>query len=274
MSGNQRQAFRFRFPANKQAGKLSLGNETIKIRLVDQSASGFSVLTPAHPLATSDGILRLETMTAAYEVRVINLVQEKGEYRLGLSLISEIADSRKKASLSAWSPAAQSGDRINSKVLPITLGLLLAVGVVLILVAALDLFVPTSVTLESKNPLVGETNSTLAQEPTPVRSPRSSKANTAARENSELQQRVDLLGAAVFMMPDVAKRLELTPQQIKNISRIVQKTAAAESQLASSGNDGKPNPARSRDLLRQSRDEARNLLNPDQAKQWDALLGE
>lgn len=274
MSGNQRQAFRFRFPTNKQAGKLSMGSESIKVRLVDHSASGFSLLAPIHPLATSDSLLRLETTTASYEVRVVNLAKEKGEYRVGLAVEREITDSRKvKAVSSAWSAATPHPGCRMARGVAIALGAIVAAGGVLALVVALNLFSESDL-LENKSLLTGETSPASLVEQRTIRPPSHSEGNTSSRVNPELQQRFDQLGAAAFMMPEVAKRLELTPQQIKTISRIVQKTAAAESQLASSGNDGKANPSRSRDLRRKSRDEARNVLNAEQAKQWDALIGD
>jgi hypothetical protein len=268
MSRNQRQAFRFRLPANKQAGKLSLGDETVKVRLVDHSANGFSLWSPKHAMATSGNLLRLETASAVYEVRVVHVAEEDGGYRLGLAVVNEITDSWKpKTSMFSWLPVGRTANQLVASVLPIFLGVLFAAGVVLIPVVGLELLKPAAQPPQHKTFVMSDAKSDHKA----TRSARTSTGSLTSRVNAELQQRTDQLGAAVFMMPDVAKKLDLTPQQIKNISRIVQKTTAAES--VARGNQSKPAATRSRDLLRQSRDEARSVLNADQAKQWDALVG-
>jgi hypothetical protein len=192
---------------------------------------------------------------------------------LGLAVVNEITDSWKpKVSLFSWMPVGRTANQLVASVLPIILGVLFAAGVVLVPVVGLELLKPVARPPQSKTLVMNETGSSTAQHGSSRKSHISS-SSLSSRVNAELQQRLEQLGAAVFMMPDVSKKLDLTPTQVKNISRIVQKTAAAESQYASGGNEGKPNASRTRDLLRKSRDEARSVLNADQAKQWDALLG-
>jgi len=101
MNSEQRQSFRIRIPEELEHAVLRVGGKTVEVRLVDESAGGFSIAIDHKVKAAPGNILRLRTAAGWHEVRVIHVLACDEGVLLGLVRLKDLEDPRHASPQSA-----------------------------------------------------------------------------------------------------------------------------------------------------------------------------
>jgi len=182
MADDQRKSYRIVL-APLQEAYLTLGDRSLPVRLLDQSAGGFGVLCPGDPKVVPGDLARLQVEDTVFEVRVASVRPHKpllsaavaaGEsdrpqpltaFRLGLERIRDLGPSdhpRRQAKRPDWWPWRQSGRTVSA--LPAA-----AVGVALLLATVPLAAVMSNSGSDRAQPGTTRTSETETKPPAPAR---------------------------------------------------------------------------------------------------------
>jgi hypothetical protein len=273
----------FRFPSGDAIqGQLVLaGRRRWPISIVDQSASGFGVLTDSRPPLKCGDLVELRTDSFVCETRVAHVTEvERGRsgneesqpparFRIGLIRLRDISiksDERKgdvrHPRLRHFFPKATQN--------PIAL---FAAAFLAVVVASATIGVLSS-TDSAEQRGVNSRNNQLVSSEGPLNKRNSSsesvgtenRSTIPAKRNAQLDSTAvelrRLPGAVPFVMTGVVHELDLSDVQIERIHRIIDDT-----------NEAIAKHDEMRRLLENARRDAIGVLTVQQRRQWESLSG-
>lgn len=304
----QRRSFRCAV-SGSQSVELRIDGQRYPGRMLDQSAGGFAVLLDRSPQAGEQSAVALHTDAGDFEVRVAFVLEDatagkshaSGEpapqrFRVGLALIRDIDPLE-----GGTSPGLGTLVRLAlGCLLPrSTSTMLTGLGLVLLLAAVPVVMLPLFGHIMACPTKCGEPAAvrTSRHAAGPEREGRQAVARTGAgglgskpRGNSAFGQHISgavqglakahhnelrrlasgAPGAAVFELPEVARRLRLTPQQRQHLSQLAERTEASLAELGAHAHrfDREQRAARRQALLDAARHEAEAALDEAQQAQW------
>jgi len=282
-SQDQRQSYRIPVTTVRRGCELTVGDQTLSARLLDQSAGGFAVLVDRLAGLDVDHMAQLATDSGSYSVRVVHIAELPGAdslsggvktiYRLGLSREGEaIPDLQPSTRWFAPSLLFRSGPSNPSGGLMLVLGGLLAVGAVAVALwltgtgwSVDSLVDPNAMDSGPSIRSYFQNDGRATKQPA-----RSSKRSEPLQDESFRR----LPGATAMTLPAVADRLELSDAQREKIQTLIDETAEAIRDLGQQSR-GLPRGeiARQRaELLDRSRQEALKQLNEQQRAAWEELM--
>lgn len=302
-NSDQRKSFRCAVVDGRQRCELTLGDDIVPAKLVDESAGGFAVLVHRPAAPTSDQPAQIRTAGGCYHVRLVHIQEvlnddeeneEKEEatepgawYRLGLRRLNEVVTPERPGfwrRLQSLFPASRQW-RVPDG-FPLVSGLLLiAVGVGV-----------TIVLMNSPWALWKQEDFRMPDSPEPVApfskgfqppsesgwspklpffsdgagKPESSRGTSPSGINALLH----LPGAAPLALPEVVQRLQLTEDQQQRIRQLIESTEQAVREVNGRSMNGKRHRVleeRTR-LLDQARREAIQLLTDEQRAEWQKMV--
>jgi hypothetical protein len=262
------------------AGELILADRSrLPVRLIDQSADGFAVLTHGPPPLGRGDVVQFQTDDFLCEVRVahmteIRLGNEDGDksdsevlFHLGLKRLRDLSiasdEQQQRGRQIRWRVVPQG---FHSSLPAIILGML-AVAVILAVFFGILRSSP-SAQPEAKSPIDPPvaTGNALAKRDALSNQAESSKGPTPAppRPSVALDLKPDdlkrLPGALPFVIDGVARELQLRDAQLEAIRHIIDDT---DQTIAKN--------EESRALLDASRQRVLGLLDPQQRRRWAAM---
>jgi hypothetical protein len=274
----------FRFVVNDETeGELILAdNSRFPVRLLDQSAGGFTVLTDGPPPISCGDVVQFQTDHVLSEVRVvhtteIDLANEDSQdsrserrFQIGLMRLRDLSVKLDEQD--------QPSQRVRWRVFRHTFdgsrGAIIS-GVLAIAVISAAVFSILNSTPSGQRPVgkssidpVVATGTSLAKRDTLSDSAESPNGPTVSppRQSGQLDFRPDELkhlpGALPFSMAAVVRELQLTDAQLESIRHIINDTDQAIARNAEN-----------RLLLDASRRKALSLLDAQQRRRWAAMSG-
>lgn len=239
---NRRQAHRFPTPPKRSDAVLKVGDDSIAVRVLDESATGFALQIDQHPGVYEGEIVWLHSGACWTKVRVVRIHADSAGVSLGVIRVTEApdaADPAKKLAARYWRMPK------NNRV-PVIIAL--AVLLTLTLVPLLRVW------------QLGATTPPITSDET-------------AREAGGLGQEafhawVRDAGPAVFLAADIAGVLGLSERQIERIQRI----AGRSQQAVALAKDTGASLVEVRQMLLDAQNEARQVLNAHQQAKWEELV--
>lgn len=284
---------------------LLVGRREIPAGIVDESSGGFCILVGQAAGVEVEAVVRLRTKTGCYEVRVANIQRVSNDdqppsevqpeaYRLGLQRLRELEIGPPEIAKPSWLATYQ--HMMPGGTMVGVLVFILALVVAAPLTVAGLMFGWDKMGVEQ---LVDWAGSAMARD-NAASAPRSSKrAHPAERPADETSQssaavardtssadrpnqadleqfRIMLAhspGADALLLPEVARRLTLTPSQRQQLQALSQATRQALDQLDQRAKtDSRQERTRKRDVLfGEARKQALRVLTPQQRSRWEAL---
>jgi hypothetical protein len=304
----KRQAHRFAVPSSRQHGELRFGDIHLPVLLFDQSASGFAVLSLLPPGVEigSEGLLRAGDDW--YEIRLVHVKpmdQPESEntsifdeqvqfFRLGLYRLGDMADPDKQVSTWSW-PTLK--DHLEN-VMPnhsstIGFGMLFVTIVVILPFVAMLLMrnmkgnsvgnevglaksIAATAKFDKKDPDWEKMASGTESEATAIldtvndADPLGGLANYSEKLAHIIPKNT---GAAVFLMPQMVRRLGITDEQKQRLQQIVDETSQLITDLEEQLN-GAMSPEQYQKLLNIARNHALETLTDQQRSKWQNITGE
>ena len=256
----------YRFPSSDAInGELILADgRQWPICIVDQSSSGFGILTDSLPPLNCGDLVELRTDSFACETRVAHMASnERGESDNAESAQCRVGVIRVR-DISIESDTPQQDERqIRYRhfrpSVTLDAAAAFAIVIVLVLVAAVVIVAPslTGSATQLRNEHVASSAGPTHQPNSPSEPQRNSKA-----ESSPLELR-HLPGALPFVTSGVVNELDLSDTQIERLRHIIGDT-----------NDAIAKNEEMRRLLEDARKDALDVLTHQQRKQWEHLSGE
>src|SRR5688500_7685686 len=91
MREDRRKAWRFPVLEEHQMADMRVGDAALRVRLLDQSATGFMISVDKHPGVYAGEVVWLQTAAGWTEVRVVKVRQEVEGTRIGLERLADLA---------------------------------------------------------------------------------------------------------------------------------------------------------------------------------------
>jgi hypothetical protein len=242
MSTNRRQAHRFPSPPERSEAVLKVGDDSIAVCLLDESATGFALQVDQHPGVYEGEVVWLHEGACWTKVRVVHIHADSAGVQLGVTRVvdtPEVADPAEKPAFRFWRMPK------NNRV-PVIIAL--AVLLTLTLVPMLRVW-------------------QMGRKASPVGEDEVSNA-AAGRGQKEFHAWVRDMGPAVFVAPEIVGVLALSERQIERIQRITHRTQQAVALAKDTG----ATPLEIRHLRLDAQNEARRVLNASQRAKWEELV--
>ena len=308
MSLEQRKSYRCAVPSLRQEGELRFGEFRLPVRLLDQSAGGFAVISwqPPGVEIDSEGLLRAGDDW--HEIRLINVTQmeppeseedlapdDQGEcFRLGLCRLGDAFDPDKKEASWSWSMLR---DHLNN-IMPshsstVGFGVLFVTAVVVLPVVAILLMqnwngnrvgdevglaksIAATAKQGNKEPDWEKLSSGAQSKATPILTSGEDAAPLGGLSNytEELTHIMSRNpGASVFLIPQVVRKLQITEEQKRQLQQIVATTSEVIIGMEDRLN-GTIGPEQYQKLHDMARNNALQFLTDEQRSEWKILSGE
>lgn len=265
MREERRKARRFSVLGEQQAATLRVGDVSIPVRLVDQSATGFAIRLEEHPGVFPGEVVWLQTVVGWTEVRVMKVRHEVDGTQIGLQRIADLATGPKAVGRVITEQLTQDNPHHNPwPLLVLVLGLAGLLGF-LIWTAAQRQMVDG---LTSVLPSVADVM--------PDRRPAAVKAieHEAARQSAAWQNSLEQLGAAMLVSPEVMAYLKLDAKQQQRLQQLVQSATRSEAALRQQGlaNGDRELDAKVQQLRQATMAAALEVLDETQQTQWQTMF--
>jgi hypothetical protein len=301
---NQRKSFRFAVPEDRQQCMLHVGDAALPGRLLDESADGFSVLVATTPKLAVNGTAELTTSSGRFVVRVRHVsevaaaaltaleipcesaAEDEHWCRLGLLRVSDVMIGRPRST--GIADAFRSGTRsvcVPNGARSLSSLLIVGAGFAVLLTLGGMLWYAKDSGGRGPEPIAAASSAWRS----PIESPegfdppaapsRSTTIDGATRSIAKAGEAVAntlgrLPGAGALLLPDVAKKLQLTKLQLSEIEKIEKRVEKSLRQIVLDGLSGSERETAMQDrdeLLSQAHDDAMKVLTPQQQAQWDKL---
>lgn len=264
MRDERRKSRRFPVLGQQQQGTLRVGDVSITVRLLDQSATGFSIRSEDHPGVFPGEVVWLQTTAGWTEVRVVKTRHEVEGTQIGLERIADVASGPPSVGGILPEQLAQANPRSNH--LPL-LGFVAALSVVLGFLIWTAVGRQMKAGLESALPHSHE--EVVDQRPAAVRA----IENEASRRASELQKQIQEFSAAMLSLPEVVQTLQLSDDQQRRLRQIVQSAMKQEHDLRQKALSGDRTVESQVQKLRQTASQdAMQVLDAQQQEQWTTMF--
>ncbi len=309
---DQRKSFRCPVGDGAQDAEIQAGSLRMRVRLFNESAGGFAVVSE-HPFPVKCGdILQICTSAGCYEARVVHMARpglgdpvqwrtRRPSYQLGLERVREIPrSSRGEVARAGWWPSLQrhwlnpfrttSGDYLSLLLLlvliPTAVGLYawshhrslaswLLRGERAARSDAAEETIDLTASLESAGAPQSASTSTNVAALSTLRADEKTplKAAPSVAALSRLVRR--LPDASVFRVPEIANHLSLDYAQQWQIGRLIEATKKALAKIDQEMAQATPEAREQsrRSIQETARDKAIRLLSNQQRERWAALVG-
>jgi hypothetical protein len=288
---DQRKSFRCAVADSRRCCQLKIGDSVLPAAMLDESAGGFSVLVERLPDLSAGQTAVLHTKTGTFDVRVVHGVQvEAAEaassvtgvphgpwFRLGLSRLGETSPPQPpRASLFAGSLHVRLGQWCPTSAAVLTIGVLLAVTIVLVPAELLGVGWRSgrwdaSGTLKSLVSGIrfdlnsGSSRSNNRSQGTAADSRHAGESERSSHESGSGNQ-----SAGALAMPEVVRDLNLTGAQQEQIRQLNEATFEAMRALDAQvhGQDRQTIAQLRTQLFDESYRQALKILTDQQRAQW------
>ncbi|MEN6496556.1 MAG: hypothetical protein ABFD16_19895 [Thermoguttaceae bacterium] len=302
---DRRRGWRFAAVHLQSDSVFLVGRKEIRARIVDESSGGFCILIGEESGVEVDAVVRLRTKMGCYEVRVANVQRvgnddpqpDEGQslaYRLGLQRLRELEVSppvmEKVSWLAMYQHVMPGGAMVG------VLIFILAVVIAAPLTAVGVMFGWDKLGVEQLVDWPGSagTHDNASSSPRPSRRflpversseepgkpPAAATRDTSSPERpsqADLEQIRTMLahspGADALLLPEVASRLTLTPNQRQQLHELSRSTKQALDQLDQRAKTAsRQERTRKRDVLfGEARKQALRVLTSEQRARWESL---
>jgi hypothetical protein len=266
MREDRRKARRFPVLEGHQQATLRVGDVSIPVRLVDQSATGFAIHVDEPPGVFPGEVVWLQTVAGWTEVRVVKARHEVDGTQIGLERIADLASGPQERGRLIPEQLAQENPRNN--VWPL---LVLVLG----LASLLGFLAWTAV---QRHMTDGLTAAVLPQAPEAAPDPRPAAVRAieheATRRAIELHKSIQQFGAAMLSLPEVVEHLKLSKAQQERLKQIVHAAGQEENKLRRSGKAGGDREAEEKvqQLRHAASEAAMQVLDEAQREQWKTMF--
>jgi hypothetical protein len=263
MREDRRRAWRFPVLEEHQMADMRVGDAALRVRLVDQSATGFMIAVDKHPGVYPGEVVWLQTSAGWTEVRVVKVRQEVDGTRIGLERLSDLAtNTPSDIGVIKSDHLEQEGSKASPW--PFVIMIVLLTGVLGFL--GWTVFVRK---IDGEYVIVLNNAQPASADPRPAAV--QGLETAATRRQNELHQTMREFGAAMLTMPDVVKHLKLTAEQQKRLSVIITAALKTEKELRQSG-DTDAAGAKLTLLHQEATAQAMSVLDERQRGDWDVML--
>lgn len=277
-------------PESTATAVLQFGRKAVRVWITDESAGGVGVYVKVRPNIQVNDQAILKTAGGWFEVRVVHISfvdaegQRKGRrrIRIGLERLAEITRPPKRP----WSYWLGSlGDMLRQKgSTRVGSNVSIAILILLIPLAAAQLLLWTRSqqvsgqvmgwAKKTKNQAAASTpNGWMPGSPRPESSDQP-QATAETHNLVELRQQIQLhRGPESLVVPEVARVLELTADQLTNLTQLIETTRNALAEIDRKRVEGSAEElaARRAMVVRVAREEALKLLTRQQRTKWSQL---
>jgi hypothetical protein len=250
--------------AEQRAAELRVGDASLIVRLVDQSATGFMIECDQHPGVYAGENVWLQTALGWTEAKVIKIRHEVDVTRIGLERLTDV-NLAIPSSTGVIKGKALTHETPYSSPWPtiIMIGALLGVMSFLAWTAydrhGSERFLDV-IRGGHHDPHKSTAAAALEQQ--------------SQRRNKELQKSVKEFGVALMAMPEMAERLELSEEQLARLRQILREALASEQQLRGLGLAADELEKRLVGLHAEASQQATGLLNSQQGAAWRQMYAE
>jgi hypothetical protein len=236
MTSDRRQAHRFPTPEERNQASLQVGDDSYPARVVDQSATGYSVLVDSHPGVYDGETVWLKADGVWTKARVARVTLESKGVRIGLTRVVEEASAEEpKFSFQLW--RMPKNHRVTA-----------------IIALAVLVTVPCVLWLRYRQ----HGGNSAGGDPFDLNS----------ISQADAYQSIERLGPTVFTRPEVVRHLGLSQPQFDRIRGIVLRGEQARKLAHDTGASAEE----VRRIWRTSQEEARQALTRSQQGKWEEIL--
>ncbi len=263
MTDDRRKSWRFPVLPEHEEAELRIGEAALQVRLVDQSATGYSIDCDQHPGVYIGEKVWLQTATGWTEVKVIKIRHETDMTRIGLERIAEAVLER-PSDVGVIKSDDMTHDTPYGFPWP-TVIMLLALAGVMVYLAWTVLSKPAGAQVNKQQ---SSPDRVWQGESAAVRA----MAAEAARRDARLQHALHEFGVAFLAIPDVVAHLQLSPSQTGRLETIISSAMTREQSLRREGGSPPQLALALAALHKQASEEALAVLDASQLVRWQSML--
>jgi hypothetical protein len=260
MRDERRKAWRFPVLEEHRRAELRVGDASLAVRLVDQSATGFSIECDRHPGVYAGENVWLQTSSGWTEAKVIKIRHEIEVTRIGLERLADV-DVNFPSSTGVIKADSLTHETPYSSPWPTVIMVAALLGAMVFLAwIAYD----RHGSQHFFELLSGNRSAKLADGA-------AISEDRSLRKEEVLKRSVKEFGVALMAVPEMVERLGLSEEQLTRLRQIINETLAGGEQLRGSGLAADELQSRLAALHEQATRRAIGLLSSEQSAAWQEM---